>query len=204
MEHESSHRCRIPTENPEDTPKGGTDLSWCLCILYLLAQRASSRMEQIFVAPATAHTRCALVFSGLKAGTRLKHAPPALRTGAGRSRARLQKQVPLRDRAAAGTTPNSLLSECCAARTHPPRSALPLRTSRRPFPCFTPSLSVCFCSQSLRVPGSQVSRPSKKSTSCRRAPPARCSPPPARRACSAQAPLGCRHACCGIFGTRSG
>ena len=94
-------------------------------------------------------------------GTRLKHASPALRTGAGSSRARFENQVPPRDCAAVRSTPSCGKSECCAARTHPARSALPLRTSQRQLSCFTPSLSVCFCSQSLRVLGAWLSRRSK-------------------------------------------
>ena len=109
-------------------------------------------MEEKLVAAATAHTRCAMRCTQEKAGTRLKHAPPALRTGAGTSRAGFEKKVPARGRAAVRSTTNCGKSECCAARTRPARSALPLRTSRHPPPCFTPSLSMCFCSQSLRVP----------------------------------------------------
>ena len=119
-----------------------------------------------------------------ESGTRLKHSPPALRTGAGIFRARDEKKVPARDRAAAATTPNRAHSECCAARTHPARSALPLRTFRRPLPCFTPSLSVCFCPQSLRVSQSWCRMPSRKVGTLRPAPAARFFAPPACRACS--------------------
>ena len=59
-------------------------------------------MEEKLVASATAHARSAMRCTQEKAGTRLKHAPPALRTGAGTSRAGFEKKVPARGLVRAG------------------------------------------------------------------------------------------------------
>ena len=61
---------------------------------YVFSWRSPLRMEEKLVAPATVCARCAPMCSGLNSGTRLKHAPPALGTGAGTSRGRFEKKVP--------------------------------------------------------------------------------------------------------------
>ena len=159
------------------------------------------RISSSLPPPRTRGVRCPHL--ELKSGMRLKHAPPALRTGAGSSRARFENQVPPRDCAAVRSTPSCGKSECCAARTHPARSALPPRTSRRPLPCFTRSLSVCFCSQLLRVPGSWRSTPSKKIGTCIPAPAAWSTAPPASQVCSAPRRLCICLTSLDICGTRS-
>ena len=185
----------------QNLPRGGAG---GFSFSYVLSWRRPLRMEEKLVAAATAHARCAAICLELNSGTRLKHAPPALGTGAGTSRTRFEKSVPAPRCDVVRSTTNCAHSECCAARTRPARSALPLRTSRHPFACFTPSLSVSFCSQSLRVPGSWRHTPSKNIGTVRRAPPACSTALPAALACSPPAPVFDCLPSLDICGTRSG